>query len=121
MAAITTYFRINGVAMPNPDGPVTFDEYDLDSADTGRPESGVLHRERKRTKLLRHNFSWKKLTAAEAWKLRTALMPEEVEVTFYQFDRYVTKTMYSGDLHWTQWFANGEEPHIGLTVQLSEV
>ena len=104
------YLRINGVPMPTPDGPCEFDEYDLDTADTGRPESGVMHRERKRAKLMRHNFVWSKLTAEEAWKLRTALMPEEV-----------TKQVNPGDLHWSQWFADGSEAHIKLTTQLSEV
>lgn len=120
MAEIT-YLRINGVPMPTPDGPCEFDEYDLDTADTGRPESGVMQRERKRAKLQRHNFTWSKLTAEEAWKLRTALMPEEVTMTFYMFDRYVSKQVNPGDLHWSQWFADGSEAHIKLTTQLSEV
>ena len=108
--------------MPTPDAPHTFDAYDLDSADTGRPESGVLHRERKRVKLQRHNFTWSKLTANEAWLLWNALMPEEVTMTIWCFDRYVSKTMYSGDLHFEDWYDDKSgEAHIKLTVQLSEV
>ena len=116
-----TYLRINGVAMPTPDGPCAFDEYDLDTADTGRPESGVLHRDRKRAKLQRRTYTWSKLTAAEAHKLENALAPEQVTMTFYKFDRYESRTVYAGDLHWEQWFDSGEMPHIKLTVQLSEV
>ena len=116
-----TYLRINGVPMPTPDGPAEFDLYDLDTADTGRPESGVLQRDRKRAKLLRHNLKWSKLNPEQAWLLYNALMPEEVVMTFWMFDRYESRTVYAGDLHFTQWMDSSEVAHIGLTVQLSEV
>ena len=116
-----TYLRINGVPMPTPDGPCAFDEYDLDTADTGRPESGVLNRDRKRAKLQRHNLKWSKLSPQQAWTIRNALMPEEVTMTFFMFDRYESRTVYAGDMHWEQWFDNAETAHISLTVQLSEV
>lgn len=121
MAAPGWFLKINDAIMPTPD-EATFDEYDLDSANTGRPESGVLNRDRKRTNLGRYPFKWKNLTAAQAWQLRAALAPEEVTVTIWMFDRPFSRTMYAGDRHWEQWIDNNTgEAHIGLTVQFSEV
>lgn len=120
MAEIT-FLRINGIPLPTPDAPHTWDMYDLDTADTGRPESGVLNRDRKRAKLQRHNFKWSKLKPAEAWLIFNALMPEEVVMTIWTFDRYESRTMYAGDLHWEDWYDPSGEAHISLTVQLSEV
>lgn len=116
------FLRINGVPMPPPDAPHTWDEYDLDTADTGRPESGVLHRDRKRVKLQRHNLKWSKLKPQEANLIRNAIMPEEVTATFWMFDHYESRTYYAGDLHWEDWYDDRSgEAHIVLTVQLSEV
>ena len=114
------YIKINGVTMPTPETGV-IDEYDLDTADTGRPESGVLHRDRKRHDLARYPLAWSRLRPAEAWMLRTALAPEQIEGTIWMFDRPVTKTMYAGDRHWEQYLDNNGVAHIKLQCQLSEV
>ena len=114
------YLYINGVQMPTPDTG-TIDEYDLDTADTGRPESGVLHRDRKRHNLAHYPLEWSKLTPQQAWALRNALAPEQFEVTILMFDQYITRTMYAGDRHWAQWFDSDGIGHISLQCQLSEV
>ena len=114
------FLKINGVTAPTPDTG-SFDEYDLDSAESGRPESGVLTRDRKRANLARYNLVWTDLTAAEAWQLRTMLMPEQFTVTMLIFDTYVSRTMYAGDRHWTQRFDSDGVAHVDLQCQLSEV
>lgn len=114
------FMRINGIVVPTPD-TCDIDEYDLDSEDSGRPESGVLIRDRKRAKLGRYQVKWSDLKAAEAWLLRTLLLPEQVTVEILMFNQRVTRTMYAGDLHWTQRFDSGQFSHIGLQTQLSEV
>lgn len=114
------FMRINGVIVPTPD-TCDIDEYDLDSADTGRPESGVLIRDRKRAKLGRYQCKWTDLKARDAWTLRTLLLPEQITVEIFMFNQYVTRTMYAGDLHWTQRFDSSKIAHIGLQTQLSEV
>lgn len=116
----TWYLSINGVIAPTPtNGEI--DEYDLDSSDTGRPESGYLVRDRKRCNLARYNLAWANLSAQDAWKLRTMLMPEQFTVTVLMFDQYITRTMYAGDRHWSQRFDSEGIAHISLQCQLSEV
>lgn len=114
------FMRINGVIIPTPE-TCSIDEYDLDSADSGRPESGVLIRDRKRAKLGRYQCKWSDLKAQEAWTLRTMLLPEQFTVEVWMFDQYVARTMYAGDLHWTQRFDSDGIAHIGLQTQFSEV
>ena len=45
------FLKIDGVDIPTPDS-CTLTEYDLDSAQSGRPESGVMFRERVRAKII---------------------------------------------------------------------
>lgn len=113
------YWKIDGRIMPTPT-KATFDEYDLDAANTGRPESGVLHRERVRHDVVRHNFAFTDLTAEEAWLLRTALAPTQIDVTVRMFDSTETKTMYAGDRHWEQRYDSAGVVHVSLQVQISE-
>lgn len=120
MGKRTWYLKINGLTAPTPDNG-DFDEYDLDSADAGRPESGILLRDRKRANLARYSLKWSNLSERDAWRLRLMLMPEQFTVTLWMFDRPVSRTMYAGDRHWSQRFDSDGFAHITLTCQLSEV
>lgn len=62
-----TYWKADGVAMPTPD-TCSITEYDLDSAATGRPESGILYRERIRDNLGSYSMTFSRLSVPDAKK-----------------------------------------------------
>ena len=105
--------------MPTPKS-AQITEIDLDAASTGRPESGVLHRERVRHDVMQINLTFDKLTSQQARMIRNAVAPTQVSVQFWLFDELVTKTMYAGDRKWDEWFDNAGEAHISLQLGMSE-
>lgn len=105
--------------MPTPKS-ATITEIDLDAANTGRPESGYLHRERVRHDVMQLSMTFGKLTAEQAQTIRTAIAPTQVTVRFWLFDELVTKAMYAGDRKWDEWFDDSGEAHISLQLNLSE-
>lgn len=113
------FWRVDGIEMPTPKN-VQITEIDLDAASTGRPESGVLHRERVRHDVMQLSMTFDGLTAAQARTIRNAVAPTQVTVQFWMFDELVTKTMYAGDRKWDEWFDNAGEAHISLQLGMSE-
>lgn len=94
------FIAIDGVELPNPIVcPIT--EYDFDAASTGRTESGYMHRDRVRVKVMELEPEWENLTDTQATRIRTSLLPVTVAVTVKTPIGYVTKSMTAGDLHWT--------------------
>lgn len=81
MRAITELFRINGKPMLVPDSEVGASYEDLDSADSGRDESGVMHRIPVRYKVGSWSFSYSHLTEAEKQYMES-LFPEEADFDF---------------------------------------
>lgn len=81
MRAKTDLFQINGQPMLVPDGPVGTAWEDLDSADSGRDESGVMHRIPVRYKVGVWSFSYSHLTTPELQYLES-LFPEAGEFDF---------------------------------------
>lgn len=65
MRKTTDLFLINGVPMLVPDADVGVSYEDLDSAATGRDESGVMHRFLVRSKVAVWSFSYNHLTEQE--------------------------------------------------------
>lgn len=65
MRAKTDKFTVNGVPMLVPDEEVSMNYEDLDSADSGRDESGVMHRIVARYKVGSWGFSYSHLTEEE--------------------------------------------------------
>lgn len=65
MRKTTTLFQINGQPMLLPDAEVGVSYEDLDSGDSGRDESGVMHRYLVRSKVAVWSFSYGHLTEAE--------------------------------------------------------
>lgn len=65
MRAKTEFFMINGLPMLVPDSEVGVSYEDLDSSDTGRDESGVMHRIPVRYKIGSWSFSYSHLTEEE--------------------------------------------------------
>ncbi len=86
MRAKTTRFAINGAPMLVPDEDVGFSYEDLDSADSGRDESGVMHRIPVRFKVGSWSFSYTHLTEEEK-RYMEALFPDAAEFDFTHPDR----------------------------------
>lgn len=112
------WISIDGTALPTPTKcPIT--EYDMDSAESGRAESGYMHRERIRESLLDLKPQWDNLTAAEANLIRDAITPAEFEVTVRFLGTTYTRTMYAGDRNWEPVYVNGSE-HWTLSTHFTE-
>ena len=115
------FIIVDGGTLPAPDA-CTLTEYDLDSAKSGRPESGVMFRERVRSKLISlDDISWTNLTPEQVVLIRTALLPLSVTVTVRTPWGDTTCTMYAGDLKWAPAFHRDGEEHWDLQTKLAEV
>lgn len=87
--------RVDGVALPAPN------EYkvvlsDLDSADTGRTENGVLVRSRVRAGVAKITASWAGLGTADCAKILNATAPDSLAVAYF-FGSERNAQMYAGD------------------------
>ena len=76
MNTVTELFKINGAPMLAPDAGVEASYSDLDSADSGRDESGFMHRLVVRHKVPSWQFCYTHLTAEEYAYLRS-ILPRE--------------------------------------------
>ena len=76
MNTITELFKIDGEPMLAPDAGVEVSYSDLDSADSGRDESGYMHRLVVRSKVPSWQFSYTHLTNEEYGYLRS-IFPQE--------------------------------------------
>lgn len=108
--------KIDGVPLPVPKQCTTV-EYDLDSAATGRPENGYLHRERKRSKLMECEYLWSGLTEAEAALIRSAVEPPQFLLERKYLGTTVQKTMYAGDIK-TNEFYNRDTGEVLIEMQI---
>ena len=81
MRAKTPLFQINGVPLLIPDSQVGASYEDLDSADSGRDESGVMHRIPVRYKVASWVFSYDHLTEEEKQYMES-LFPDSPDFTF---------------------------------------
>ena len=65
MRHLTNLLQINGQPLYAPDNDMQWSYTDLDSSDSGRDESGVMHREVVRRRVGTANFVYTRLTDAE--------------------------------------------------------
>lgn len=86
MRATTNLFMINGKPMLVPDSEVGVSYEDLDGSDSGRDESGVMHRIPVRFKVGSWSFSYSHLTEEEKQYME-GLFPEEADFSFTHPDR----------------------------------
>ena len=86
MRGTTDLFLINGAPMLIPDAEVSASYEDLDSADSGRDESGVMHRIPVRYKVGCWSFSYSHLTEQEKQYMEN-LFPDEADFAFTHPDR----------------------------------
>ena len=114
------YIKINGAVMPTPiTNNVT--EIDIDSAETGRGESGYMHRERIRQNVASYDLEWQDLSQNEARMLRNALAPASLSVEARFLGSRTLRTMYAGDRQWTEQIHKDGSSTVSLTVKLTEV
>lgn len=114
------YIKINGAVMPVPVSNIVT-EIDIDSAETGRGESGFLHRERIRQNVASYELEWQNLNQTEARQIRDALAPDSVQVEARFLGSRTLRTMYAGDRQWTEQIHRDGSSTIGLTVKLTEI
>lgn len=74
-------FKIDGKAMVVPDQDVELSKSDLDSSDSGRDESGIMHRTVIRHRVRTWSFNYSYLTAAE-YAYMESLFDGRAEFTF---------------------------------------
>ena len=87
MRATTELFLINGVPMLVPDSEIGVSYEDLDSSDSGRDESGVMHRLPVRYKVGSWSFSYSHLTEAEKQYME-GLFPDGADFDFTHPGRF---------------------------------
>jgi len=81
MRSKTELFTVNGQPMLAPDGEVSVSYEDLDGADAGRDQNGVLHRSVVRYKVASWTFRYESLTEEERQYLE-GLFPDEPTFSF---------------------------------------
>lgn len=112
--------KIDGVPLPVPKQCTTV-LYDLDSAATGRPENGYLHRERKRSKLMECEYLWTGLTEAQAALILSAVEPPQVLLERKFLGQTVAKTVYVGDIKANEFYdKNTGEVTVEIQTKFSE-
>jgi len=75
MNTMTALYQIDGKQMLAPDAQVEMSFEDLDSADSGRDESGVMHRFVVRRKVGTWSFHYSRLTQAE-YEYMQSILPQ---------------------------------------------
>lgn len=81
MRDTTQLFQINGVPMLVPDAQVAMSYEDLDSSQSGRDESGVMHRTPVRYKVAAWSFRYDHLTEEEKQYMES-LFPDSPDFAF---------------------------------------
>lgn len=74
-------FQINGAPMFAPDADIDFSYEDLDDSDSGRDESGYMHRIVVRYKVMSGSFVFSNISE-EDYKYMESLFPDEAEFDF---------------------------------------
>jgi len=82
MRTSTDLFKINGSAMFAPDADMEMSFEDIDAADSGRDESGVMHRIMVRYKVGTWSFVYSAITPTEYAQLEALFTAAGQEFTF---------------------------------------
>ena len=81
MNSLTELYQIDGAPMIAPDGDMEMSFEDIDGADAGRDESGVMHRLMVRAKVGKWSFCYSFLTAQE-YAYMCSILPQEGSFIF---------------------------------------
>ena len=86
-------YQIDGKPMLVPDADVSLSFADLDSSDSGRDESGIMHRIVVRERVATWGFNYSSLTAEEYKYMRSLFAGKsEFAFTFRDLDGYLVET-----------------------------
>lgn len=86
-------YHIDGKPMLVPDADVSLSFADLDSSDSGRDESGVMHRIVVRERVATWGFSYAKLTTEEYKYMRSLFIGKhEFTFTYRDLNGYLVET-----------------------------
>ena len=90
--------RLIGFGDYTPPSPTEYsvDMQDIDSADTGRGETGYMNRESVRANLYKIKVKFSNITSNDVLAIKRAIAPAQFNVSFFDGDT-VTATMYVGD------------------------
>lgn len=81
MRSLCDFYKLGGKALPVPDGEVVLRKTDLEAPESGRDESGWLHRSVLRQGLGRWEFSWSRVTGEEYAYLAGLLTAPVLQLT----------------------------------------
>lgn len=117
MAWISDYIKIGNTTLPT---PISYrvQMADLDTENTTRDETGVLHRDRIRYGVYKIVASWR-LRSTQLASIIALLQPSSFSVRFFDTNTmtYQTKTMYAGDRE--SEVIVGDETAAGVLVDFS--
>ena len=109
----TNLFKINGKPILVPDDHVGVSYEDLDSADSGRDESGVMHRIPVRYKVGSWTFTYNHLTEEEK-KYMEGLFPDKATFSFTHPDRKDATLSVTGKAYRSKYSINWKNARTGL-------
>jgi hypothetical protein len=113
-----TLLTFNGVAMP---APTSYDVSlaDIQSANSGRNDNGVMTMDVIRTNVATINVAWEMLTTEELEKITNGIKYPSIEVKYY-YGGYKTATMYKGDRKIDLMHVDETDPRWGISFTLIE-
>ena len=109
----TELFLIDGKPMLVPDADVAVSYEDLDDADSGRDESGVMHRLPVRYKVGSWNFTYSHLTEAEKQYMES-IFPDSADFAFTHPDRLDGAKAVTERAYRSKYSISWKNAHTGL-------
>lgn len=113
MRAKTDFFKINGKPMLAPDAEVATNYEDLDASDSGRDESGVMHRSVVRYKVGSWKFEYSNLTEEEK-KYMEGLFPDAPSFQFTHPSRKDASTPVTSKCYRSKYGISWRNARTGL-------
>lgn len=113
MRATTNLFMINSKPMLVPDSEVGVSYEDLDGSDSGRDESGVMHRIPVRFKVGSWSFSYSHLTEEEKRYMEN-LFPESATFYFTHPDRIDASVSVTSQAYRSKYSISWKNARTGL-------
>ena len=117
MRSETYLFTVNGKPMLAPDAEVTVSFSDIDGADAGRDQNGILHRSVVRYKVASWEFHYSNLTAEEKAYLEN-LFPDAPTFQFGHPDRQDASKQTTTECYRSQYGISWRNARTGLWSDL---
>lgn len=89
--------NVNGTRLPTP-SVYRVSRQDLDSANSGRNERGILLRDRVREGVIKVELEWRAINNSQATLIINAVKPSKMGVTLLVEGRQQSFQMYRGDI-----------------------